>query len=335
MILDNYNTTKYSDLLEPSDDFLGEAAELTAITVDALNEMNNLTLAMARFEHKCLVESTSEYLKEEAEKSYFQTFKDFIVKWWNKFTAWLGSVWTNLKAVFGKRRDWLAANKSKIASVNAAQLKDVKVKIGANVLKPHGYAALAQASVKASATAIEKAAAITTIPEAKSYKDSIREKLINVLGAGGISSTETLSNGLNKNFIGAESEIELTPAIVSNLIKTAEDSYEALDKLQAAKSIANSAVTAAQGAVKMDATGGKDLVNARVIAIKDAGPVVQGIITAYFSVIGTANSQSISALVKAAAATKNEGEADKKRGLENNKPQDAKQESVGILDAYM
>jgi hypothetical protein len=76
MILENVNNEHD---LPASPDYLGEGFELADIQLDAMTEMHNLTIALARVEHKCLVESNQE-LMEAGIKEFFAKAVETIKK---------------------------------------------------------------------------------------------------------------------------------------------------------------------------------------------------------------------------------------------------------------
>ena len=76
MILDSYmNPTMFNEAatadLVASENYIGDACEFADISMTAMTEMHNLTLAMARVEHKCLMEN-DQSLMESAIGDFFK-----------------------------------------------------------------------------------------------------------------------------------------------------------------------------------------------------------------------------------------------------------------------
>ena len=318
MILDTRDTF-VDTFMEASADYVGDASELVAIQIEALSELHNLSMAMARVEHKCLMENDNT-LMESAIGDFFTAARKRITEWWTSFIKWAGSLWTRLKEVFVKRQEWLNNHKSEITAVTNEQLKDVKVKIGNEVLKGQA-ATLPTEVIEEGAQFVKSAIAINSADTrtfAQKIKDSVSSRYKSYKDG------KSLAAAIAELYVGKESEIQLDKTVVGNALKAAEGTFAAIDKMKGAKVIADAAIAAAKGEQLM-AGGDKGLVNARLKGLTIAGTEVQQYFSAASSALATANSQAMSVLVKAASKYK-APEAEKEK---------PKNESAGILDAFM
>jgi hypothetical protein len=322
MILEN--TAQFDDEivgeLELSENFVGDAGEFGELTNDALSEMHNLTVALARLEHKSLVESNQELL-DEGVKEFFAAAAAKIKAWWNTFIQWLGSMWTKLKDALVKRADWLGRNKGVISGVDAAKLAGVKVKIGKNLLGSD-FGGAARASI-AEAQKLVAAAGSVTPQDGKSFKERAMEALKKPLKVR--NDKASLAKNIHDSLIGEAEEVELTKAIVGQLLAVAENTFKAVDQMKGAKIVADAAVKTAEGMAHVEG-GDQAAVNAKISALRDVGTMVQATIAGYSSAIGAANSMAMPILVKVA------GLADKKDDKPAAEPQNA---STSLLAAFM
>jgi hypothetical protein len=322
MILEN--TAQFDDEivgeLELSENFVGDAGEFGELTNDALSEMHNLTVALARLEHKSLVESNQELL-DEGVKEFFAAAAAKIKAWWNTFIQWLGSMWTKLKDALVKRADWLGRNKGVISGVDAAKLAGVKVKIGKNLLGSD-FGGAARASI-AEAQKLVAAAGSVTPQDGKSFKERAMEALKKPLKVR--NDKASLAKNIHDSLIGEAEEVELTKAIVGQLLAVAENTFKAVDQMKGAKIVADAAVKTAEGMARVEG-GDQAAVNAKISALRDVGTMVQATIAGYSSAIGAANSMAMPILVKVA------GLADKKDDKPAAEPQNA---STSLLAAFM
>jgi hypothetical protein len=322
MILEN--TAQFDDEivgeLELSENFVGDAGEFGELTNDALSEMHNLTVALARLEHKSLVESNQELL-DEGVKEFFAAAAAKIKAWWDTFIQWLGSMWTKLKDALVKRADWLGRNKGVISGVDAAKLAGVKVKIGKNLLGSD-FGGAARASI-AEAQKLVAAAGSVTPQDGKSFKERAMEALKKPLKVR--NDKASLAKNIHDSLIGEAEEVELTKAIVGQLLAVAENTFKAVDQMKGAKIVADAAVKTAEGMARVEG-GDQAAVNAKISALRDVGTMVQATIAGYSSAIGAANSMAMPILVKVA------GLADKKDDKPAAEPQNA---STSLLAAFM
>ena len=59
--------------------FVGDQSEQMEVMAECSSGMHNLVMAMARFEHRAIIESTGAEVMEEAVKDFFTKAKDIIV----------------------------------------------------------------------------------------------------------------------------------------------------------------------------------------------------------------------------------------------------------------
>ena len=324
MILDNYFTENATADMElvASDRYLGEEAEFTELSMTAMSEMHNLTLAMARVEHKCLVEN-DQSLMEGAVADFFKKAKETIIKWWNEFIAWLGSMYTKLKDVFIKREDWLKRNKAQILSATAEQLKDAKVSIGKKLFE-NEWAGVPDKLIEEGRYIIKLASGVEAGD--RTFKDQATDALMKPYNA--YKRGQSIAKSMHDSLIGESEERDLDPSFVKTLIGVADATYKAMDKMKGAKVVAEAAVGTVKGNTMMSED--KAVVNARLAALRDCGGEIQRAYSALNSILSTANSQAMAGLVKAASAASKNKVADKKD--EKSKSVNA---STSLLDAYM
>lgn len=320
MILENFTPAAIAESgeLQASDLFVGDASEFAELTNVSISEMHNLTIALARVEHKCLVESNQE-LMEAGIKEFFAKAVETIKKWWNSFIAWLGSMWTKLKDVFSKREDWLKRNASAISGVSDDKLKGVKVSIGANVATSD-FAGLASKAISEAKDAVGLAQHLSkdAVADSRSFIEKSKEKMLGFLKTRDMK--KSVAKNIHDDLIGESNEVELNKGLVSNLLKVANDTFKAADQMKGAKIVADAAIKEAEGLTRAQG-GERDIVNARVSYLRSIGPEVQALITGFTSAVSAANSQAMPALVKVA-------------GLAEKKPE-AKQEGTNVLAAFM
>ena len=324
MILENVNNEhiEVTDL-PASPDYLGEGFELADIQLDAMTEMHNLTIALARVEHKCLVEGTDESktFHEGAIGEFFKRQAENIKTWWRKFVAWLGSLVTRLKDAFVKREEWLNRNKAVLNGLTDEQLKDIKVSIGTEVAGADFIGAL-KGGISEAEKLINVATTMDGVQADKSKTEQLKGAISSFFGG---KATDSVAAAINGKLVGDSKEVDLNKALVGKLVASAEKSYKAILILPSAKAVADAAVKSAAGLEGMTAADdGKEKAAARVAAMNAVAPKVQQMFAALASAIGAANGQAMSALVKAAS----------KAGKKEEKPA-AKQEESSILAAFM
>lgn len=299
------SNTSYEHIeLEASPKYLGSPEELVSMATDALTETHNLSIALARFEHKCITESAGAELMNEGVKEWFSKAAEAIKRWWGQFMAWLGSLWTRLKDIFIKREDWLKRHRSAIEAKTDADLKNMKVKIGVNAAKTGiNFTSTIEKTIKKAEEVVNEAA-VSKIEEPAEIDGLIarlRTSLANVLHPGVAD-----DNGVEKKFhdtiIGStEVEMPLSPAFVKKCIERALDTFSALDKLKGAKAVADAAISRAAGMAVVKG-GEEKVVQGRIRTINAVSPKIQSGFSAMGSVLAAANGQYMAVCIKAAGA---------------------------------
>jgi len=312
--------------LEASAEFFGDASELLEVQAASLAEMHNLTIALARFEHKCITEAAAPELLEEGVKEFFAAAVEKIKEWAKRFMAWLGSMWTRLKDLFVKREDWLKRNEVALQKVTADQLKGLKVKLGKEVMNGNPDSEL-QGVLSAAENAIEMAKG--DIPDAapEKIKQTIRQRVEGKLKA--YDEKKSFMKSAHDSMVGDEAEVELSPSDVKKLIAVALASFRSLDQLKYGKKISDTVIAQADAVARMAAAGkGEDTkqTNARLSVLREVSSEVQQMFAALSSALSAMNGQAMSALVKVAShgKVKAEGEAPA-----------AKNEGTSLLAAFM
>ncbi len=315
--------------LTASDAYIGDASELSELTSQSISEMHNLTIALARVEHKCLVEN-DESLLEGAVGEFFKKAAETIKEWWNKFVSYIGSLWTRLKDVFVKREDWLKRNASVIGGVGEDKLKGVKVSIG-DKLADTNFAGIAGEAINAAKTSVEVGKFVSKGVDPRTALEKGKDSLLGFMKARDIK--KSVAANLHAEFIGESKETELSKGLVGKLLKVAQDTFKAIDQLKGAKLVADAAVKEAAGLAQVNSEDAKEVTNARVAYLRGIGPDVQALIAGFASVVGAANGQAMPVLVKVAAlAGKKE---DKPAAADDKGAPSAKGETTDILAAYM
>ena len=289
----NESSNFFNDTVE----FNGDACEFAELTATALTEMHNLTVALARVEYKSLTESNTALLNEGV-REYLVRAGATIKEWWNKFVAWLGSLYTRLKDVFVKRGDWLARNKGNIDKATDAQLAAIKGNVGEHVLGTD-FAGSAKAAVDAANRLIGDAQTVATSDQAKTFRQRATDVLKNALKNR--IANASLSQAIQGSLVGEAKEVSLDRGMVGKMISVAENTFKAVDQMKGAKMVAASAIKQAEGMTRVEG-GDQAAINARIGALREVGPMVQATIAAYSSAIGTANGQVMPLLVRAAKA---------------------------------
>ena len=326
MILENYTQSAVEGELQASPDFVGDVSELSELTAQSIGEMHNLTIALARVEHKCLVENDQSLL-EGAVGEFFKKAAETIKAWWNKFIAFVGSLWTRLKDVFVKREDWLKRNAAAISGVTDEQLKDVKVKVGANVGSTDFSGVTAKAIAEAKdAVGLASHLSKDAVSDTRGFVEKAKEKMLSMLK--GNDGKKSVAAAIHDSLIGESGEVQLSKAGVATFLKVAQDTFKAMDQMKGAKMVADAAIKEAEGMAKANG-GEKEVVNARIAYLREIGPQVQALIAGFSSAISTANGQVMPVLVKVAGLG---GKKEEKK--EETKPE-VQKEDVGILAAFM
>ena len=311
----------YADNTElyQSSNFLGESCELSELTTSALSEMHNLTVAMARFEHRCITESSDSGLLEAGVREFFKKAVDTIKKWWNQFTAWLGSMWTRIKDVFVKRSDWLGRNKAAVLALTAENLKGLRVKIGQNVIDTDWSGTAVKVMNEAKEVVSYSSSPSQLGSDDRSMLTRAKEKLMSPFKNS--DAAASVAKRINDELIGQENEVDAVPGLVKNCVTAAENSFKAIDQMKGAKMVAEAALKEAEGLQRMSGDDSKTM-NGRIAFLRGIGPEVQSLISGYTAALNTANGQAMGVVVKAAARV-----SSKKPEVQNN--------SGDLLAAFM
>ena len=329
MILENFAPAAAAIVeegeLQASDLFVGDASEFAELTNASISEMHNLTIALARVEHKCLVESNQE-LMEAGIKEFFAKAVETIKKWWNSFIAWLGSMWTKLKDVFVKREDWLKRNASVISGVADEKLKGVKVSIGEKVAETN-FAGVAGEAIKSARSAVQVATHVNkdAVKDTRGAIEKGKEALLGMLKTRDLK--KSVAKNIHDEMIGESKEVELSKSLVGKLLKVAQDTFKVVDQMKGAKVVADAAIKEAEGLARAG-EGERDVVNAQVSYLRSICPDIQAVITGLTSAVSTANSQVMPVLVKVA------GLAGKTEEKKEEKPE-VKKEETDVLAQFM
>ena len=307
ILMNESSSARHSDVdLYASDEFSGDAGELVEMTANALTESHNLTIALARFEHKCIVENTmygnGDNLMEGAVSEFFARAAKTIKEWWNKFVKWLGSMWTSVKDIFVKREDWLSRNKNAIEAKTDAELKSLTVKVG-NVVAgmSANYISIVTGTIDDCKTAVSAAesADIRDSQSGASFLSKLKDKISRNRGEkaefGKIFKEDMIGND--------ETTLTLSSTLVKKAVAKALETFKALDSLKGAKMVADAALKTAEGLARMD-SGEHKMVAERVKLINGVSPSIQAAFAQLSSALNTANSQFMSICVKAASAKK-------------------------------
>ena len=305
MILDQ---SRFS--LSPDREFyLGEDCELAEIQSVSMTEMHNLTIAMARFEHQCLIESAGSEMLNEGVKEFVTEAINWIKTQWNRFWAWISAKFIALKDMFIKRKGWLDRNKTSLGALTDAQLSGLKAKLGGQIMK-HDFAKDIDALIASSRELVTKASAeaekLTAAADKGSLSDRVRAffssvgdktvaKILDVHSGG-----SSIAKSTNDELVGAEAEVSVNAAIVKGCLKAAEDTYLAVEKLKGVKMVADGAIKEAEGLQRIAGAGDSKLVSQKISVLKECAPQVQALMAAYSAALSTANSQAMGVLVKAA-----------------------------------
>ena len=303
MILEQTYGGYYGDSeLRESPEYSGDASELVEIASSALTEYHNLSIALARFEHKCITESgDSTYLMEAGVKEFLAGAKATIVKRWKQFVQWLGSMWTRLRDVFVKRADWLNRHKADIAKKTDAELKSLTVKVGNVVAAGSGqYIAAVKNAIGECDNAVKSAASSSPEETTEGFIARIRAKLARAVG-GGSAKPDSAQMVMHALVGDKEETVTLTSAIVRGAIAGAEDSFKAIDQMKGAKMIADAAIKVAEGESRMGGDEAKVMAH-RIKMINAVSSTVQTTFAQLGSALNTANGQFMSICVKAAGA---------------------------------
>lgn len=320
--LDEENKLDLNDV-ELDDGIVGDASELIEMAIDSQADVHNLTVALARLEHRCIVENAGAEVLEEGVSEFFKRAKDTIVKYWKKFVAWLMSTYTRIRdAIFGPREEWLKKNEKEL--VKYGHFNDVEVKVGEKVkgAKMAPYAG--------SADKLQVGALCQGYATSNQKREDLKKKLETTLLAGK-SKDKSFAAALEEECIGAEHTVKIDGGLVKSMLAVAKETYSAAETFPHVRKIADQAIKLAEAVAAKSVDGAegkpaKKIASRQVEALNTIGPVVQGYMAALISVNSRVNGAAMGVLVKALAAGRS-AKAEGKKAPKN--------EGVSALDAFI
>ena len=330
MILEQTYGNYYGDNhLQESHQYTGDASELIGIVTDLLTETHNLTIALARFEHKCLTESgDSTYLMEAGVKEFLAGVIASIRKGFSTFIGWIRAAITKLKLSFSKRESWLKSNKAAILAKTNAALQGLTVTVGDVVAKgDYDYSTVISHTTDVCLELVDTA-----------VKAPIGWSKLNL-----IKQTEMLfTRAMGKTPIPAkamvgssEKELALNAPIVAKAVTKAEQTFEAVSQLDGGKKVADQAVAEAERAAGTTAGGDSKLVSERLNLILAITPKIVTIFHELGTALNTANGQFMSICVKAASAKSDKPSADAENKDSGSDQSEVQNNSGNLLAAFM
>jgi hypothetical protein len=336
MILDTTKTTPA--VAAPAetgtiDGITGDTSELIEMTADLLAEQQNLTIALARHEYKCLTESASRETLNEGIGEFFKRIGEKLVELWKKFKAWVISIFNKIRdAIFGPRRDWLKENAKAVAEFT--DFGNLEVKLG-DKLKDAKLDALQKQmnKMESHVTAGGKGYA-----EADGKLEDFKKTFWAEITPGRKDS-ESVSSWLTKEMLGEkEGTVPMDHALVEKLLTVAEQTYKNLDILPHSSKMADAVIAKVTEKVKMgqaalakDDEAGQKAAKRNLDAISAMGAMTHTYVAAVIDVNNKANSQAMGALVKALSA----GKAAKAKAEKESKAAEKQNASASVLDAFI
>jgi hypothetical protein len=275
-----------SQTVVESAEFTGEDVELSELTLEHTRDLHNLSISMIRLEHASIVKNEATLLTEGV-KEFFTKVVNKIKEYWAKFVAWLKHMVDMLvNKVFGPRKKWLTDNKAKLVK---ASYGDAKVTLDEKLLASASkIGKLVEEGEKSAETLLKGV-------DAGSKIEDLRKAITQ-------DGKESVASAVRKELLGDKTtEVTLDKSLVGKLIDIAETTFENAPKFAQFQKIAAATVTIAEAQAKLaDKTDGKDkTANEKIKGIQAVGPLVSQLIGAAKSVNDRANSQAMSALVKA------------------------------------
>jgi hypothetical protein len=325
MILENFNDTSYPASFSST---IGDPTELVEATVEFMSEAHNLTVALARFEHRAIMESAGDItqasaLMEGAVKEFFVRMKDGIVKYWKKFMAWISFTYQRLKStIFAPRRQWLKDNLAEIEGMSNFP-DDAKVSVGKNLPGNyfHGLFAASTALItQAGSYAVKSSSGV----DQTAFNDEVKKILLD-----GQTTDDNYAVSLNKTMIGDSEDVKMKD-VKAKLINVANSTFDNVDKMPALTHVGNALISEASAAaieagVKASSDEERTDQATKIKNISSASTAITSYIGALVSVNTRANAQAMSALLKILHA----GRQNKLSGSK------AKNESTYTLDSFM
>lgn len=302
MILENYsNASSFYEgsYYEQSGDFIGDHCELLEMSVNYMTDVSNLSMAMARLEHRCIVENDTS-LMEGGVYEFFESMKNKVVEWFTRFVNFMRELGRKIKDVFVKRAGWLSRNIENIKKATAEQLKGHKIKIGANLIANAGKLGAAATStvdhVHSMISAVPRE--VSTAESGKTFMEKAKGFFTRPFKTR--DANKSTAAAIHAEFIGDEQELELSPGLISGLISVAQNTFKSMEKFPSVQGVADAAIKLASAEAKM-IDGDKTAISARISALQQLGSQCQVLVSAYSSAVSAANAQAMPPLVKAAS----------------------------------
>ena len=314
MILENFSGAHAieagDDHLQYMDSVIGDPAELQELTNECVSDVHNLTVALARFEHRCIVESAGSELLNEGIAEFFAKVKAKIVEYWNKFKAWVINLVQKIRGtVFGPRKKWLDDKRTELST--ASFKKDVKVGIY-SLMKSDSPGLL----INAMETASKKAAEASTKYGKKGFKtiEEVKTAVEDSLIKGKKKSESTMAY-LERAYLGKEVEVKIDGALVKNLINIADATFKAADALPGMQKIADGMIQVGNALLTPGANDSQEEKGEKhryAEALNAIGPIVSQGVSAVIALNSKYNAKAMSALAtaysnRAGTSLKNEG----------------------------
>lgn len=329
MILENYTGSLLSGDVSGIGSFVGEPHELIETAMESTASVHNLNLALARVEHRCIVENVGIDVLNEGVREFFTRMKETIEKYWRKFVNWLQETFERIRStVFGPRRKWLDDNEDELNKLSAFG-NDAEYKVGKRV----GNSGATNIITKSVSSASDKAmGAIDTWAANDALKpDDLRKQIEGIFNGKPLEKDKTLAKSIDDYFVGEEETRKIDAAGVKKMITEAKNTFLAGEQLPELQKISAAMISKAEATQKMGAAAlgksdeaGKKKSGRVLEGISTAGPVIQSAISSYIGIISKVNAQSMGYLVRALAA----GRAEKGNAKNVNA-------STSLLSAYM
>ena len=333
MILDTKTTPAPVEQTGTIDGIIGDTSELIEMTADLMAEQHNLTIALARHEYKCLTESAGREVLNEGIGEFFKRLGEKIVELWKRFKAWVISIFNKIRdSIFGPRRDWLKENGKAVSEFT--DFGNLEVKIG-DKLKDAKLNVLIK---KASGMEGELIKVSKEYGSSEMKSEDFKKLVWGELTPGRDDKKDTVSSWMMKEMLGEDKTVPMDHALVQKLLAVAEQTYKNLEALPHAQKLADAMIAKAaetekigQTALAKDNEAAQKTSKRTLEALSAMGSMSQTFISAMVDVNNKANSQAMSALVKALSA----GKAAKAKAEKAEKEAKSQNASASVLDAFI
>ena len=303
MILENYSGSAAAEEFVSGDHeqymetVVGDPAELQEMTNECVSDIHNLTVALARFEHKCIVESAGEELLNEGIGEFFAKVKAKIVEYWNRFKAWVVQLVNKIRgSVFAPRKKWLDEKRTELNT--ASFKKDAKVSIYSLMKPGKAEEAAEKLGMKAYQEAVKAAEKYS---KSKQSTEDLKSALESAMMAGKKKGESAMAY-LERTYLGKEEEAKLESGLVKQLIKIADDTFKLADTLPGVQKIADGMIQVADAQLKpgaSDSTEAKNIKHRLAEALNVVGPMISQGVSAMIALNSKYNAKAMSALASA------------------------------------